>query len=518
MTNDKIKLNCNHDYNHDFDTLKRQVIKNPKVMDIKNPNIDIFDLMLTNKLRFELLKNMDQSSQFENLKRLMDIYRLSGVKKLEKFFIFICIFDDQIDLYLKQDILYLLSYKLTLKNSHFIFNAYSNTLFLMVQKAFVFEEYWLMFENNLILYNTFYNTYISLQTNHKTLNMCQWLKNIIILGFKKLKSSKPFKKIFSLILNFKEETYFEELCIFIFKKYSLTLSIKNNLLLLQIIFKDENEFMDNLFHIAINNEIEINLKLEACDILYLKGSETIKTKVQDILKNILPSMAYTQNPENAHLDSINTSIDKTLNSIIQQNKGKLLPLNLFETLIGIYKPSKEFEKIKGSLSRIFNYNFLKFSRYELTLKEIIENIWLIMEECKPELKQQLVMRLEQELVDMYNTCSQGYVSRLINIFSGYNVNNMDLGITISYEDEIFAIFSNKINTIVSKAPLDIKEKLLEEIMVPSNDYENRLNLIRYLRPHLPQIWNEIFEIFKDELTITDLDLYCRKVTMKYEGC
>jgi hypothetical protein len=95
---------------------------------------------------------------------------------------------------------------------------------------------------------------------------------------------------------------------------------------------------------------------------------------------------------------------------------------------------------------------------------------------------------------------------------------MDLGITISYEDEIFAIFSNKINTLVSQAPFEIKEQLLEELIIPSNDHENRLNLIRYLRPYLPQIWNEIFEIFKDELTITDLDLYCRKVTMKYEGC
>jgi hypothetical protein len=363
----------------------------------------------------------------------------------------------------------------------------------------------MMFEDNLILYNNIFKNRLQQQ----------WLKNIIILGFKKLKSKEPFKKIFRLILKFKEELYFEDLCIFIFTKYKSNLSIKNNLLLLQIIFKEENEFMVNLFNIINTNDLEINLKLEACDILYLKGSNKVKTKVQNILKDIIPSIAYTQNPENVHLSSIINSVDKTLSSIIQLNKGKLPPVNLIETLTSIYKPSIEFEKIQTSLNRIFNYNFLKFSKYNLTLKEIIENIWLIMDECQPELKQQLIIRLEQELVDMYDTCSQGYISRLINIFSGFN---MDLGISISYEDEIFAIFSNKINTIVSNASLDIRELLFEELIIPSNDHENRLNLTRYLRPYLPQIWNEIFEIYKDELTITDLDLYCRKVTMKYEGC
>jgi hypothetical protein len=515
MTNNRTKLNHHHDsINHDILEWRPNTTKQ-ETMDL---NSDIFDLMITTKLRFQLLKTMDQSTKFESLKRLMDIYRLSGVKKLEKFFIFICVFDSQIDLYLKQEILYLLTSKLTLKNGYSIFKAYTTTLFLMLQKAFLFEEYWLMFEDNLILYNTFYNKYRVQNDQQQGCLLNQCLKNIIILGFKKLKSTEPFKKLFRLLLNFKEELYFEDLCIFIFKKYSSNLSTKNNLLLLQIIFKEENEFMVNLFNVANNNEIEINLKLEACDILYLKGSHTVKTKVQSILENIIPSMAYTQNPENVHLSSINTSIDKTLNSIIQRNKGKLLPINLFETLTSIFKPSIEFEKIKGSLNRIFNYNFLKFSKYKLTLKEIIENIWLIVDDCRLDLKQQLVIRLEQELGDMYDTCSQGYVSRLINIFSGFNVDNMDLGITISYEDEIFAIFSNKINTLVSKAPLEIKEQLLEELIIPSNDHENRLNLTRYLRPHLSQIWNEIFGIFKDELTITDLDLYCRKVTMKYEGC
>jgi uncharacterized protein YpbB len=199
------------------------------------------------------------------------------------------------------------------------------------------------------------------------------------------------------------------------------------------------------------------------------------------------------------------------------NKGRKPPSNLHSILKALYKGSREYDKILGSLNRIFNYNFLKFSKYKLTLEDIVKNLWLVIENSR--FKKELCKRLEQELIDMYDTCSQGYATRLINVFSGFPIEGSDnLGISISYEDEIYNIFSNKVNKIVSNAPESLKEKLLEELLVPSNHHEDRLNLIRYLRPFLPKIWNEIYEIFKEELTITDLDLYCRKVTMKYEGC
>jgi hypothetical protein len=348
-------------------------------------------------------------------------------------------------------------------------------------------------------------------------------KNIIILAFKKWTQLEPFKKIFSLIKLATKDTGFKTLCIFIYMRYNHSLNIKNNLLLLQIICGEE-DFMDNLFHIATNNMIDLNFRLEACDILYLKGSQAIKFRVENILKLILPDSAYTQNPENVHIPSVVSSIDRTLKSMLASNEGKEMPHSLHTTLINIFKNSLEVHKIEGSLNRIFNYNFLKFSKYKLTLKEIIENVWLIIDRCDQELKAQLHIRLEQELADMYDTCSQGYVARLINVFSGFELHTcfgsgaFDGGITISHEDEIYAIFSTKVNKLVEHAPLSIKEILLEELIVPSNDHENRLNLIRFLRPHLPQIWNEIFEIFKNELTITDLDLYSRKVIMRYEGC
>lgn len=459
---------------------------------------DVFDLMVSNNQRFNILLNMDKNDQFETVKRLMDIYRLSGIKKLEKFFIYICIFDNgQIDLYLKQEMLYILSSKRTTNK---IKLSFSNVLFLMLKKAFNYKEVWIMLEETILLYNNVF----------KDVTLHNLIKNIIVIG---MRSNIPLEQIFSLLNNFKRES-FVDLYTFIFLKYKTCLKVKNNLMLLQILFEEENEFMDDLFLIIDDVSIELGLRLEACDILYLKGSENVKKKVQTALKNILPDLAYTNNPENVHLSSVVASIDKTLTTLLEKNKGKQAPLNLFEIL----KEKFPNPKIEGALNRIFNYNFLKFSRYQLTLKEIMEQIYICMVEC--DYKNQLFIRLGEELTEMYDSpCSQGYVARLINVFSGFEIDgSSNLGITISFEDEIYAIFSNKITNMVMNAPLDIKDRLLEEIMVPSNDHENRLNLTRYLRPHLPKIWNEIFEMFKDDLTITDLDLYCRKVTMRYEGC
>ncbi|CCV01996.1 hypothetical protein IIV22A_152L [Invertebrate iridescent virus 22] len=463
---------------------------------------NIFDLTVSNNQRYIYLLKEDEMHQFEILKRFMDIYRITKIKKLEKFFIYICTFDNHINLYLKQELLQSLTFEV--KNKGSIEQGYNNVIFLILKKALTNLEYWFMLENTILNYNK----------EFKGLNIYILLKNIIIIFFGGKKAS--FKQLFNLLLNFKHEYYFILLCTFFFEKYKQNLTVKNNLLLLQIIFEKNNDYKEDLFHIINNKNFDINLQLEACDILLNKGDENVKSKVQKIIQNILPITAYTNNPENAHLSSLIYSVDKSIESILNLNKGKKLPSNLQPILLQRYKKSINFLQINGALNRIFNYNFLTFTKYKLTLKKILENIWLVVESS--EFKEELYNRLEQELVDMYNTCSQGYLTRLINIFSGFDNGLKDVGITISYEDEIYTLFSNQINKIVDNAPEIVKNQLLEELMVPTNDYQNRLNLIRFLRPHLPKIWNEIFEMYKDILSITDLDLYCRKVTMKYEGC
>ena len=47
---------------------------------------NIFDLTLLPSDQLTILKSMDKTTQFETIKRFLDIYRLSGAKIIEKFF------------------------------------------------------------------------------------------------------------------------------------------------------------------------------------------------------------------------------------------------------------------------------------------------------------------------------------------------------------------------------------------------------------------------------------------------
>lgn len=467
----------------------------------QNPeNEKVFDLTISNNERFKLFIQMNKDDQYEALKRMLNIYTISKVKKMEKFFIYICIYDkEEINLYIKQELFK--SLVVTNKNRENIRLAYENILYFVVLNAFKSESDWLMLQS-----------FIKICPFER--NNCTLFRNMTIFGFKTFKSDIVFKKLFNFFSQFKDNDTFEKICIFIFQKYSKKVTIKNKLLLLQIIFKDENIFINDLMKIVDDKIYSLAIKLEACDIMYLNGNESIKSKSQALIKSILPDTVYTNNDENVHLSSITSSVDKTLELLLQRNKGKKAPSNLYEILIGKYNN----ETSKASLNRIFNYNFLKFSKYNLTLKEIIEHVYICIEECNPNLQKELYNRLDQELIDMYDTCSNGYVTRLINVFSGFEIDGkLNLGITISYEDEIYAIFSNKVNNIIEAAPLPLKDILIEELMVPTNFYEKRMTLTRYLRPFIPKIWNEIFEIFKNELTIEELDLYCRNISVKYDG-
>ena len=466
---------------------------------------NIFDLTLLPSDQLTILKSMDKTTQFETIKRFLDIYRLSGAKKIEKFFFLLLLSDLETDFYLKFDIFCSLKDHLTIKNKLKIFRVFDTLVFLILQTMFIVEEHWLVF---LQLVQHF--------------DLCEFsdvetlLKNVIILGFKKLKD--PFKKI-STLINTLHSSYSDLtlLWLYIYNNYKNILTVQNNLVILQIIFEGENEFLGDLLSIARDGR-SLSVRLEACDILFLKGSSAVKAQAQHLIETLVPQDAYTTNKENAHLSSIAASVNRTLDLLLEKNRDKTPPQNLYNILLQRFSHQTSLSfglNVKGSLYRIFNYNFLRFTSHHLTLKEVIENVCLFIDSFPPETQQQLYTRLEQELDDMYNTCSQGYLTRLINVFSGFGVE--DVGISIAFEDQIYAIFSLKVNERIAAAPEELKDTLLEELTVSTNEPERRMNLTRYLRPYLSKIWNEIFDEFSANLTTTDLDLYCRKVLLKYEG-
>src|SRR5574343_416619 len=146
---------------------------------------NIFDLTLLPSDQLTILKSMDKTTQFETIKRFLDIYRLSGAKKVEKFFFLLLLSDLETDFYLKFDIFCSLKDHLTIKNKLKVFRVFDTLVFLILQTMFIVEEHWLVFLQLVRHFDLF--EFSDVET---------LLKNVIVLGFKKLKD--PFKKISTL--------------------------------------------------------------------------------------------------------------------------------------------------------------------------------------------------------------------------------------------------------------------------------------------------------------------------------
>lgn len=229
------------------------------------------------------------------------------------------------------------------------------------------------------------------------------------------------------------------------------------------------------------------------------------------------------------------------------------------------------EKIRISLNRIY-LDRVRYSKFNNTLVAILLKIWTFINGHSSE--NELIKRLLEELEEMSGTCSSGYASRMINVLAGYS----DYSIRISWEDQISGNFSGRLNAAarkitdpnsvfytdrlndvvslwldrpeniqikrtlcktlnpkssreivdiylvdnrqekVEKCVQDFAESVINEMMVPSSQYDNRMNFSLFFRTKAPAIQLEITNEFSGLLTPTDIDLYLRKALMNYDGC
>ena len=116
---------------------------------------------------------------------------------------------------------------------------------------------------------------------------------------------------------------------------------------------------------------------------------------------------FYDNSQNIHIEGLDERILKYLDghkidSSLSEDMEKWMVANL----IGEEKES--YQRICADLSRFMQ----KYTLYEVCLlcwKKITES----------EHRQELLKRLKEELAEMANTCFTGHITRLINIFSGY---------------------------------------------------------------------------------------------------
>ena len=223
-----------------------------------------------------------------------------------------------------------------------------------------------------------------------------------------------------------------------------------------------------LIDMAKDELLEYNRRADAADTLYNIGSDESKKKAKDILSYLgnINGRAKTffENSQNVHSISIEKSVLESIKSILSTHttknysfekiKNKLKKISA-ASLSTSEKPVAErstilgsafkYENIKMALNRIYLDNIL-YSEFNITICKVFEKVFSIAMEH--ENKEELFLRIFQELADMADTCSSGYISRIVNILSGY----LDT-IRISWEEQIISNFNGRINFLMRQIPI-----------------------------------------------------------------
>jgi hypothetical protein len=168
-------------------------------------------------------------------------------------------------------------------------------------------------------------------------------------------------------------------------------------------------------------------------------------------------------------------------------------------------------KIESCLNRII-VDRAVYGDVHMTLATVFTKVWSYIK--NHEFREELVKRLIEELEDTMGLCSSGYITRMINSLSGIT----DLGISISFEDQITANMGAKLNAEIIKIESeDIKSEILSEMTIPSQFYHKRLNFLNFFRQNISKIRTDMYQEFKNLISDTDFDIYTMKAIMIYQG-
>ena len=197
-----------------------------------------------------------------------------------------------------------------------------------------------------------------------------------------------------------------------------------------------SEISSGILNIAVDEKLRNRDRAEACDTLLKFGTLDQVSEARRILQNELSGSLLTvyENQENVH--SIN--IDKSVLDIFRKLPPPHIDINftnIKQRLINHPEVDEALERIE--LDRcIYDGSF--------SLNDVLLRLFSFIIHCSPH-TDELLSRLVEELNDMKGTCSSGYMSRLMNVLSGYHE---DLSIRIGEFDQVQARFVAIMNGLV----------------------------------------------------------------------
>ena len=339
--------------------------------------------------------------------------------------------------------------------------------------------------------------------------------------------------------------------------------------------------IDTMISICNNDIYEYKSRADAVDVILKYGTEADKVIGKRLLDTLIlvgnsnkkPLNIY-QNPQNAHSHTIEESSCKILEMIMAIPLMKINNGNeITYEFVRAHLDDKNM--IAVTLNRI-DLDVARYTKFNTTLNFALVYMYSFINSQEEGLKEILMFRLIEELSESSGLCSTGIFERIMNTVSGFVG---DLKITISFEEQILGNLTGRLNARIRKLQTDeclhlsverfcncndsvctysyhkkylnhrlrrIKEKacgdcyycngeqclhictssvcndefmnlIIEEMIVPTHEYDKRRNFLKFFRYVLPNIIEELKEEFKSYIDDASFELYMRRAILAYEG-
>ena len=280
-----------------------------------------------------------------------------------------------------------------------------------------------------------------------------------------------------------------------------------------------------LLSLAENIQNKYNERADAIDTLLHLGDEPSKNKAKTILSTLcfekdLKKTTVYNNKQNVHEEPIENSVKEFLLELAGETTPtvnrqgidyELTYDEIYEEVIQLMKNSSKHQEVNNSLLRI------KIDQLVYPGSQTLSMIFIKVYDRirKHRNKDLLLQRLVEELIDMDSTCSSGHASRLVNVFSGVDNFNMNIGFKKQIQGNVFG----RLNKFIQEIDDDVvRDKILEQMT--HDELESRLQWITFFREHIPQIKDELRHeyVTGGYLKAEEFELYLRDAVMQFEVC
>lgn len=235
-----------------------------------------------------------------------------------------------------------------------------------------------------------------------------------------------------------------------------------------------------LIEISENPALSENIRTSAADVI-LNNATSLYTRerAQDIINVIAEENRIANNrrrqhenginnktiynfSQNVHKQSVSSSVEQALDFLSTMDN-----IAASENIFSDIESTKEYisldEEYKYKIAKAFRHilsDSCVYSKHNFSMLDIFCKLWRYIE--THEYRDELIKRMFEELYDMSNMCNTGYISRLVNIMSGFG----DFSITISWEEQITSVFVQRFNKYIMN--------ISEPGGIPHEDYVNHI--------------------------------------------